>query len=148
VEKALVVTIFHLVVKSSLDRPNRHSRQLISSAVPLSRQSLWPSQTKAALMQRPLAQVNSVAGLHVGKGQPRSSLLSPQSSVKSQASLTSTQRPLSQVKSTAEQVWNAEQEKQQRAGMFTDCSAFLIVSILELFLMCCTVTLSALKGTL
>ncbi|TNN65295.1 hypothetical protein EYF80_024449 [Liparis tanakae] len=25
--------------------------------------SLWPSQTKAALMQRPLAQVNSVAGL-------------------------------------------------------------------------------------
>lgn len=58
-----------------------YSRQLISSEVALSLQSLWPSQTKAALMQRPLPQVNSVVGLHVGKGQPCSSLLSPQSSV-------------------------------------------------------------------
>lgn len=62
--------------KLSGDYPEFNLRQLISSEVTLSLQSLWPSQIKSALMQRPLPQVNSVVGLHVGKGQPRSSLLS------------------------------------------------------------------------
>lgn len=62
--------------KLSGDYPDFNLRQLISSEVALSLQSFWPSQTKSALMHRPLLQVNSVVGLHVGKGHPRSSLLS------------------------------------------------------------------------
>ncbi len=74
----------HQLVNQILDLLNHHSRQLSSSETSSSLQSLLPSQTKSALMQRPLEQVNSVSGLHVGKGQPCSSLLSPQSSMWSQ----------------------------------------------------------------